>query len=325
MAKKVLSDGKLTAIIQEASLNRSGLVSDALFPLVQTPCMFKYIDWTGAATIEAVDDAVGCNTDVHEIDPELFDYKNGSVEDHALQQPMTDCCLESCDNNFDIASKLAEGKTEQLMNRLLINKEKRAIALALDLTKYTDNDALAPGAVGAVNEGGRYNLTKANLADPNFALLKYFQPIQTNNFITGKRTVAIMSQNTLDKFTSHPNFLGAGCIVDAVTTKEKVASLLGVREIVVADAGFNNGYGSNVQMQTFWPDDKILFVASHKFLTSQDTKVAFGIGAYNKGWRVNHYVKAEKGPDSGVEMQKQAHDETPIVLTYKAATLINLT
>jgi len=134
-----------------------------------------------------------------------------------------------------------------------------------------------------------------------------------------------MSQNTLNNFLSHPNFLGAGCIVDTVTTKDKVASLLGVEEICVADAGYNNGVGQTVSLQGFWPDNYILFTASYEMLTSDEQQVAFGISAYDKGFRVNNYIKEEKGPDSGVVMQKIAHDFTELVLSYKAATLIKLT
>lgn len=325
MSSQFPSKAKMSAIVQAASLKRSGLVADCIFPQVKTPCRFDYIDWTNQVNMKIVDDAVGCKTDVKEVDPEAFVYATGKVEDHALQQAMGDCCVTACGDDAALAAKREQGKTIQLMNRLLIAREKRAIALALDESKYTDNTTKKPGEAGAVNEGGLYKLANTDFINANYALLKYFQPIQTNNFVTGRRTKAVMSQNTLNNFLSHPNFLGAGCIVDTVTTKDKVASLLGVEEICVADAGYNNGVGQTVSLQGFWPDNYILFTASYEMLTSDEQQVAFGISAYDKGFRVNNYIKEEKGPDSGVVMQKIAHDFTELVLSYKAATLVKLT
>lgn len=319
------SKAKLSAIVQQASLKRSGLVADCIFPPVKTPCRFDYIDWTNAINVKLVDDAVSCKSDVNEIDPEAFVLATGKVVDKALQQAMGDCCVQACGDDADYAARKEAGKTLQLMNRLLIAREKRAIALATDESKYTDNMSLAPGATGAVNEGGLYKLALSSFQNANFALLKYLLPIQTNNYVTGRRTVAVMSQNRLNDLLVHPNFLGAGCIVDPMTTTDKVAKLLGVDKICVADAGYNNGVGPSVSLQGLWPDNYILFAASYEFLSSDEQRVAFGISAYDKGFRVNSYIKEEKGPDAGVEMQKISHDLTEVVLSYKAATLLKLT
>lgn len=328
MASNFPSKPKLSAIVQQASLKRSGLVADCIFPPLKTPCRFDYIDWTSSQNIKVVDDAVGCKTDVKEVDPEAWVLKTGKVEDHALQQSMGDCCVTVCGDDAAYAAKKEAGKTVQLMNRLLINRERAAIALATTESLYTANGTsgspVVPGAPTAVNEGGLYYLTKANLADPNFALLKWFLPIQTNNFMSGVRNKAVMTQATLNAFLSHPNFIGAGCMIDPMTTKQKVAALLGVTEICIADAGFNNGVGAAVSMQALWPADYILFTSSYELQTTEEAQVSFGISAYDKGFQINHYLKEEKGPGAGVEMQKMAHDFTPIVLSIKAATLVKL-
>lgn len=327
MSSPFPSKPKLSAIVQQASLKRSGLVADCIFPQVQTPCSFDYIDWESAANIKVVEDAIGCKTDVKEVDPEAFVLKTAKVQDHALVQSMGDCCVSACGDDAAYAAKKEQGKTLQLLNRLLINRERLAVALATDESKYTSNGnsgaPIAPSDV-TVNEGGLYFLAKTSLADANFALLKWFMPIQTNNFLSGKRNVAVMSQNTLNALLVHPNFLGAGCAVGAKTTTEQVAALLGVQKICIGDAGFNNGVGSSVSLQSLWPDDYILFTSSYELMTSDEQQVSFGISAYNKGFRVNHFTKPEKGPDAGVEMQKQSHDLTPVVLSYKAATLVKL-
>lgn len=325
MASQFPRQAKMTAIVLQSSLSRSGLVADALFPKVRTPCAFQFIDWQNKVNLQLVDDAIGCKTDVKEIDQNAFVLRTESTQDRALQISMGECCLESCGSDIDLAEAAEKGKTMQLTNTLLVQRERRAVLLATDESKYTANgssvEPVVPGAPTAENEGGLYFLSKANLANANFALLNWFLPIQTNNYLTGRRTVAVMSQNTLNKLLVHPNFLGAGCMVGAITTKDAVAALLGVREIVIADAAYQNGESNWVPL---WNDDYILFTASYKFLTADEPKPAFGMSAHSREWGTFYYLNPEKGPAEGVAMQKQSHDETEVVLTYKAATLVKL-
>lgn len=326
MASQFPSVPALSAIIQQATTKRSGLVADCIFPPVKTPCFFQYIDWTNGLNIKIVEDAVTCKSDVKEVDPEAWTLVSKKVEDHALQQSMGDCCVTVCGDQA-YATKKEQGKTIQLMNRLLLARERRAAVLATTEASYTSNGTsgapVAPSSA-TINEGGLYFLTAANLASPSFALLQWFMPIQANNYMTGRRTVAVMSRNKLNALLVHPNFKDAGCVVDPLSTESKVAALLGVDKICVADAGYNNSVGPSVSLTGIWPDEYIWFGASYEFVTSEDPQVAFGISAYDKGFRVNHYIKEEKGPDAGVDMQKQAHDLTEVVLTYKAATLVKI-
>ena len=310
-----------TAIVQESFLKVTGLVADCIFPRVQTPCFFQYIDWTNGINIQLVDDAVSCKSDVKEVDPEAFTLVTGKVKDHALSQSMGDCCETLC-GGPDLSARKEQGKTVQLLNRLLINREREAVVLATTESNYVAGSG-APDGVKS-NEGVMWTITPTNFNDPNFALLKYFQYIQVGNKRTGRRTKAVMSQNKLNAFMSHPDFLGAGCIVDPVTTSSKVAALLGVNEICVADAYYNSAVGPTPTYTSLWPDEYILFTASYDMLTADEQQVGFGFTAYDKGMRVNYYLKEEKGPDAGVQMQKQAHDLTPIVMTYLAATLVKV-
>ena len=110
MSSPFQSKNKLSAIVQQASLKRSGLVADCIFPPIKTPCRFDYIDWTKAANIKVVEDAVGCKTDVREVDPEAFTLVSAKVEDHALQQSMGDCCVTACGDDAAYAAKKEAGK-----------------------------------------------------------------------------------------------------------------------------------------------------------------------------------------------------------------------
>lgn len=314
---------KLSAIVQTASLKRKGLVADCIFPLVKTACKFSYIDWSDDINeARVINDLLGCKTDVHEVDSAPFTLVDKSLQFHGLTQALGECCVVTCGDDGAFASKIEAGKTRQLMNKLLIAREKRAIALATTLSNYTNNVALVPGAGGAVNEGGRYNLAAADFANPNFALLKWFQPIQQSNVLSGNRNKAVMSQATLNGFLSHPNFIGVGCLPNPQTTKDAVAALLGVQEICVADAQYNDGLGATPSIVNAWPTGYILFVTSYDLVTSEDEQFSFGITAYDKGMFQFNYVKEEKGPGTGVVMQKLTHDLTEVVLSYKAATLV---
>ena len=320
-----ISRPKLISLVQQVGLKRSGLVVDCLFPQVQTPCFFEYIDWTGSRSLAAIDDAASCNSDIKIVSPDSFNYVQKKVEDHALQVAMTDCCVTSCSqSDAEVASQLAKAKTISTSNRLLINREQLAIKLATDVTKYVDNTTKKPGDAGAVNEGGLYNLSLTTVQDANAKLLNWFLPIQEGNGFSGPRNVAIMDRYSLNLLKTHPSFIGYGCVAPGITTDDVVAANLGVSKICVADAPFDNGLGSTVNFTTPWPKGTILFVSSYELLSSSEQQVSFGISAYNKGWRTTSYMADEKGQDAGVEMQKIAHDLTPVVLSYKAATMVKI-
>lgn len=314
---------ELTAITQQVSLNREGLVADAIFPKVLTGCKFSYIDWTKElAGLRSIQDAVSCKTDANEVDGEGFDLVDSSTKDHALMQVLDECCVVVC-GKPQIKDQIEQGKTRQLTNKLLIGREERAIKLATDATKYTDNTTVKPYEATAVIDGGLFKETRANFFGSNFALLKYLNGI--NDFAKfGRRNVMVTDRATLNEILTHPNFLGAGCIVDVKTTVEKVASLLGLDRIVVADANYNDGIGDTVALKKLWPANTILFTSSYEFVSSNDQQFAFGISGYSQEFESHTWIDEKKGKGAGARMQKIGHDLTEVVLSYKAATLIQL-
>lgn len=317
---------KLSAITQMATLKRSGLVADCIFPQVKTDCKFSYIDWEKELLAnKSVDDNVGCKTDVHEVDSEPFELKDASLKDHALSQVLDECCVTACGDEAAYKAKIEAGKTRQLVNKLLIGREKRAIALSTTTAKYTDNASKAPSDSGAVVDGGWFKLAKTNFDSPNYALLKYLLGIQENTKISGQRNVLVTDRAVLNGLLSHPNFIGAGCMVDPMTTMDKVAGLLGLDKICIADASYHDGLGTTPNMAKFWPANTMLFTTSYDLITPQDETLAFGISAYNRGFQQYTWLEEKKGPQQGALMQKISHDYTEIVLSYKAATLVTLT
>lgn len=310
----------LSAIVQRAGLKRSGLVADCIFPQVRVPsCEFSYIDWIAAAgELKPANTNLGCKTDVHEVDTGPYVLEQNKLKFQGLSQSLSECCLSLCGkSDEEVVDMVTMQKTLQLQNKLFIGRELDAIALATDEAQYTA--ITNPETESA--EGAIYEITPTNFNDPNYDLLKDFQNLQANNYLTGRRTVAVMSRNKLNALLRHPDFKESGCLVPAISTEAAVASLLGVDRICVADAGYNNGFAT-VNMAPLWPDEYILLTASYQFITSEDEQRAFGISAFQRGFRQFNWIKAEKGPDAGVLMQKITHDLTPIVLDYKSATLI---
>lgn len=315
---------ELSAIVQQVSLNREGLVADAIFPKVETGCKFSYIDWTKELKgLKSINDHVSCKTDANEVDGEGFDIIDHSTRDHALMQVLDECCVVVC-GKPQIKEEIEEGKTRQLTNKLLIGREERAISLATSDKYYTNNNALAPYDEGAVVDGGRFSIARTAFFDKDFDAKKYLEAINDYaNF--GKRNVMVADRATINQLLSHPSFLGKGCIVDPKTSVDALASLLGLDRIVVADAPYNDGIGNQVALKKLWPTGKILFTSSYEFITSNDQQFAFGISGYSQEMEQNTWIDPKKGKGAGARMQKIGHDLTEVVLSYKAATLINLT
>lgn len=314
---------KLSAITQQMTLNTAGLVADAIFPKVQTDCKFAVVDWTAELKdMKAIDDHVTCKSDVNEIDTGALELLNFGTKDHALSQVLDECCVSICGDD-GIKAKIEAQKTRSLTNKLLIGREARAIALATDSSKYVDNTTKTPSDDGAVIDGGLFKLDKSDFNDPNFELARYMMGV--NEYAQfGRRNILVSDLATINGLLTHPRFIGSGCAIDPMTNTAKVASILGVSKVVIADAAYNDGIGENISMKKFWPKDTILMVSSSEFITSQDPQFAFGLTAYTQPIQQHTWIDEEKGKGAGALMQKIGHDMTEIVLSYKAATLIKL-
>lgn len=314
---------ELSAITLEMSLNREGLVADSLFPLVKTACKFGVIDWTEELLgLKSIEDHVTCKSDANEIDTGALKIKDYSTKDHALMQVLDECCVPLCGMpNAQVEIEMQ--KTRELTNKLLIGREERAIALATDLSKYTDMTATTPYASGAVIDGAKFKITPTNFADPTYGLLRWFQGIN-ENALYGHRNLMVTDRATLNGLLRHPTFVGQGCVVDPTTSAAAVADLLGVGKIVVADAIYNDGVGSTPTLKKLWPANTILFTTSLDFITSQDPKFAFGLSAHTQGFEQFTWVDEKKGKGAGARMQKVGHDMTECVLSYKAATIVSI-
>lgn len=312
----------LSAISQEQTLNRQGLVADCIFPPVQTGCTFSYIDWTAELEgLKSINDHVTCKSDAKEVDTGAMKLVSARTTDRALIQPLEECCLTVCGENID--AKVAAQKTRALGNKLLIGREERAINMLTDESKYETNTGLTPSSANAKVDGGVFVITPTNFDDPNFDLLAWFQGIN-DNAKYGKKNVMVTDQATVNRMLRHPSFIGAGYAPVATTTVENLASYLGLSKICVADARYNDGVGETVNMTKLWPAGTIAFVSSYEFISSMDAQFSFGISAYTQGLEQNTWLDEKKGKGAGAMMQKIGHDLTEVVLSYKAATLVKI-
>lgn len=318
----------LTAIINQGALNKEGLVADVLFPPLEVgACDGSMIDWDHSYELLKSDDTLSCYADVKEIDQGKLEKKLYQTKQHGNAVAVTECCLNAC-GIPELKGKVEESKVVSLFNRLLINRELRAVALATDETKYTANGtsgAPVKPSDATVNEGGLYYLNKTSLVDANFDLLDWFQPIQDNNYLTGKRNVAIMAQSTLNALVKNKAFIGYGCQTNPTTSAPAVAALLGLDQIIVADAGFNNAINKGtVSMANLWPKDYIMFLSKHDITYALDQQPTFGFSPYTINWATKYWTDIKKGAGDGVVFAKIGHDLNETVLTYKAATLVKL-
>ena len=313
------------AVVTHGALNREGLISDALFPKLKVAnCTVGYLDWDKAKELTGTDDTLTCTGDVKQIDTEGMEVKYLDIKPKGNSVPISECCIGVCGID-NLEAIVEQAKMVTLMDNLLINKERRAIALATDESKYTNNVALVPGESGAVNEGGVYHISVANFNDKTFDLLKYFQPIQENNYMTGIRNVAVMTRNKFNTLLRNQSFIGSGCAVPATTNESVIASLLKVDKIIIADAGFNNSVTPGVvTMQGMWPDKYILFASVRALSFSKEAKPTFGATPFKNGFQTIFWIDPKKGEGQGAVYGKTTHDETEQVVTYKAATLVEI-
>lgn len=319
------SNPTLSAITQEISLNRSGLVADAIFPQVQTESNFSYLDWTKEIkNLKAnVDDSVSCKTKAKRIDEGELELKSGVTSGHALTEILEVCNFNVC-GRPDLINEVHRRKTANLANKLLLGREQRAISLATDASKYTDNSTNKPFDANAVIDGGKFAIAANTFFGSSYDARKYLSGV--NDFaVYGRKNIAVMDRATLNALISHPSFIGIGLQPFARTTEEQLAALLNVEKIVVADGVYNDGIGNTLNLKKVWPANTILFTTSREFITSTDSEFSFGISAYTQLLTPTQWFDENYGISKGANFIKIGHDLTETVLSYKAATLVQFT
>lgn len=326
---------RLADIALEAGLNRKGLVASCIFPEIEVPsCKFDYIDWTDVANGQGVldkmrptDDSVGCYSQVKMIDPSVFEYRTKQTQEHSLKMILKDCCESACTPSGRLPFDKDAKKTQEQTDILLINREIRAINLATDKSAYTPvalNPSNGVTTETTKSEGALYTLTQAQLRDPNFDLLGFFQGIQIGNWETGMRNKMVLDLATLTAMQRHPTFKMGGCAVPPLAMANEIAALLKLKEICVADAAYNSALpGAPIDMEKMW-GPFIFLSRSLDMIDTDDTKRGFGFSAFTKEMKSRIYFDEDLGTEGG-NVQKIYHDFTEVVTDRKSSTLIELT
>ena len=312
---------RLLDIVQEAGLKRSGLVASCIFPEIEVPsCNFEYIDWKQEyADLKPVNDLVGCYSQPHRVDGTPFEYIQGKTKEHALDVVLKECCLSACTPDGRLPFNIDAKKSQQTVDKLLLNREIAAVALATNESSYTAGS----NPLTESSDGKMFTLARATIFGASYDLLGLFQTIQQKAQF-GMRNTLTLDLATWYAMLRHPSFKDGGCAIPVMAQQDALASLLGVQKICIADAAYNTAApGSPVNLGKFW-GNYILMTASFGMVTPDEPTRGFGFSAYTKAMTNRIYWDDKVGADGG-NVEVISHDLTAVVADINMGTLIKLT
>lgn len=321
MSSTYPNKARLLDVVQEAGLKRKGLVASCIFPEVEVPsCQFEWIDWEQEYDdLKPVDDTVGCTSAVHRIDPSGFEYKQGKTKEHALDMPLKECCVSACTPDGRLPFNIDAKKAQQLVDKLLINREIAAIGKATNESAYTVGSAPLTEA----SDGKIFTLARTDIFDPDYDLLGLFQAIQ-DQAAFGARNTLTLDQATFNAMLRHPSFKPGGCAIPPLAAQTELASLIGIDKICIADARYNSAApGAAASLTKFW-GNYILLTRSLEVVTPDEPTRTFGFSAFTKPLTNRVYFDDKVGSD-GSNIHVVSHDFTEVVADIKAGTLLKLT
>lgn len=312
---------RLTTIVQEAGLKRSGLVASCIFPEVEVPsCNFEWIDWKqDYENLKPTNDTVGCYSQPHRVDPGSFEYIQGKTKEHALDMVLKECCVSACTPDGRLPFNIDAKKTEQLVDKILLNRELAAVDKATDVSIY--EEGLDP--LDEASDGKVFELSRAVIFDPDYDILGLFQAIQ-NNAALGAHNTMVLDRVTLTAMLRHPKFKPGGCAVPVMAAEAEIAALLGLDKVCVADSRYNTALpGVPTALNRIW-GNFIWLGKTYGLVTPDEATRTFGFSAYTKDLSNRIYFDDKIGSEGG-NVQVVSHDLTEIVADVQAATLIELT
>ena len=316
---------RLTDIVQEAGLKRPGLVASCIFPEVKVPsCNFEWIDWKkDYENLKPVDDTASCTSQPHRVDPGTFEYIQGKTHLHALDMVLKECCASACTPDGNLPFNIDAKKTQQLVDKMLLNRELAAVKKATNESQYAagNNTNLINGT--EASDGKIYSFARATIFADAYDLLGLFQAIQ-NGAAFGAHNTMVLDRVVLTAMLRHPKFKPGGCAIPVMAAESEVAALLGLSKVCVADTRYNTGLpGAPIALNKIW-GPYIWLGKSYGLVTPNEATRTFGFSAYTKDLKNRVYFDDKIG-DDGANVQVVSHDLTEIVADVQAATLIKLT
>lgn len=316
---------RLTDIVQEAGLKRKGLVASCLFPEVKVPaCSFEWIDWKkDYENLKPVDDTASCTSKPHRVDPGSFEYKQGKTKLHALDMVLKECCVSACTTDGNLPFNIDAKKTEQLVDKMLLNRELAAVGKATTESLYSagNNANLIAGTEAA--DGKIYTFVRATIFADAYDLLGLFQAIQ-NGAAFGAHNTMVIDRVTLTAMLRHPKFKPGGCAIPVMAAESEIAALLGLDKVCIADTRYNQALpGAPIALNRIW-GNYIWLGKSYGLVTPDEATRTFGFSAFTKDLTNRIYFDDTIGDDGG-NVQVVSHDLTEVIADIQAATLIKLT
>lgn len=300
-------------------------IADCILPPVSVPdCKFKWIDWSTTDNndgmfdnLKEADDLAGCYSTPKAIDPSTYEFKMAELKKYSLSIDLKECCgpRECGQNLFDVDAK----KTEELVSRLLLAREKRVLDLAFNEAYYTDLTASTPDVDTA--EGSLFALDLSNTATDAF---KFLQNVQEDNLETGERNVMVTTRKVLNAMLRHPSLKDGGCAIPLQADLNQLSAIFGVQRICIVDAIENTAAVGAPYSLSRLVGDAIFFSKSFEFATTESMNRSFGFSANQQGFNQRTYFDDNMGPEGGFRLVAH-HDFTEVVAERKASTLIRVT
>lgn len=279
-------DTHLTSIAIAYKNPDLSLIADAVLPRVPVgKRSFGYIEYPAAEMYTVPDTRVGERSQVQQV--EVTGKRDTSeVEDFGIAIPLTKSDVDEAPAGCDPK----ERATERATNIVLLDREIRVAKLVFDPAKYT----------AGVNKTTLVTATQWNKTDvdPLKALLTGLDAayVRPNRLILGQEVWRTLS--------THPAVVSA-CLgnsgTSGVATKEKVAELLGLIEVLVGEGRVNNVKpGKTPQLVRVWGKHALAVYTDRTADTSGG--ITFGFTA-QYGTRVAGSKEVDMGLYGGTEVR----------------------
>jgi hypothetical protein len=249
--------------------------------------LYEYTEFTLEDSYNMPDDAVGRTSkpNVYEFSSEL---KTGQCKDYALDTPVPNRDIENARNipNFNPLGVA----TEQLMEIIALNREKRLADVVFNLNTY-------PSAQ-RVTLSGTDQFSDFTNSDPIGVITDALSAMLR------RANVMVLGREVADKLQLHPQIIqavyGKSTATSSIVPLEAIATLFGLKEVKVGDAWYNTAKkGQTASFSRVWGKHVALFHRSTATPNMMNPGVTFMLtaqfGDRFAGVIPDHYMGARGG------------------------------
>lgn len=287
-------------------------IADCIMPYVNSDaCTFMYQDWNKTQPFDPVNDDVGPQSRVHEVDLQKSTLLTDSLEGHGLDAAFTWCMQQAINGNCsNVPANYRERIAAYLTSLVKLNREQRVVNLVNDPALYP---------VANVTD-----LTGAEFDNPNPALAS--DPLAViSDIIAGTQqgfNWMAASKRVMSILRRHPSFLGN---VDArgAVTNASIAATLGLDGICEGRSYANlSGALTPLWGPTAAAGDYIILFSKNESFFATDCPVpTFAFTARSGGWFAANLQSQFLGL-RGTEYIRVGEEVKEVVTSYNFAHII---